>query len=352
VTGGGERGSERHPGRARYRRPMRDLPIVLLGLGSVGRTFVEVIAESEPQLRRRFGFAPRIVAIRRSGTEARIQPGGASDAAWLPARGLGDLLADAQPWVVVQAMPGDRPGATAALDAALAALATGAHLVTATKSHLVTHWSVLDSAARSVGRAIRVSGATGAALPAGDMARRGTRALGCIAIRASLNGTSNHVLNELARGGALDAVLAEAVAAGIAEPDPTSDLGGHDAAAKLVILANLAWGLQAGIGDVEIEPITAATGDRALAAVREGRALRQVATARIDGGRMSVRLEAVGADDALHRLPGPEKAVEFDCGQAGRVVVSGGRSSPRGAALAMLKDVVNLATGDEAPGLG
>lgn len=329
---------------------MRDLPIVLLGLGHVGRTFVQVVLESQPELRRRYGVAPRIVAVRRSGTEALVQEDTASVAAWLPARPLADLLAETRPWVVVQAVPGEQAGGTAALDAALASLGAGAHLVTATKSHLVTHWGVLQAAAQAAGRAVRVSGATGAALPAGDMARRAMRSLGCVAIRASLNGTSNHVLNELSRGGGLDTVVGEAVAAGIAEPDPTSDLGGHDAAAKLVILANLTWGLQAGIADVALDPITTATAGRARAAKRRGRALRQVATARMDGS-MSVRLEAVEPGDSLHRLPGAEKAAEFDCGPAGRVVISGGHSSPRGAALAMLKDVVNLATGDDAPGL-
>ncbi len=347
---------------------MQDVPIVLLGWGGVGRAFGDVVAGAGPELRRRYGIEPRIVAIRRSRTQARPgsprsgaahlaerpdrEPASGPEPDWRPAVDLAALLADARPGIVVQAVPGDQPGSTAAFDQVLAALDAGAHVVTATKSHLVTRWAELDKAAHTAGRAIRVSGATGAALPAGDLGRRGIRALGCVAIRASLNGTSNHVLNELAIGESLDAVLADAVAAGIAEPEPSGDLDGSDAASKLVILANLTWGRAATIADVETGPITAETATLARQAARGGRALRQVATASIDVGTMTVGLEAVAEGDALHHLPGAEKAVEFDCGQAGRIVVSGGRSSPRGAALALLKDVVNLATGDAGSGLG
>lgn len=67
---------------------------------------------------------------------------------------------------------------------------------------------------------------------------------------------------------------------------------------------------------------------------------------------MRVRFEELPGSDALHRLPGAEKAVEFDCGPAGNVIVTGGRSSPRGAALAMVEDVLGLCTGERSPGLG
>jgi homoserine dehydrogenase len=89
----------------------------------------------------------------------------------------------------------------------------------------------------------------------------------------------------------------------------------------------------------------------ARAAFGEGRRLRFVATGAGPLADLLVRLEAVGQDDPLHRLPGSEKAVVYDCGPAGSIVVSGGRSDPRGAALALLKDVVNLATGDASPGI-
>lgn len=328
------------------------LRLLLLGVGGVGRAFIEVLDASAPTLGARFGLHVQLVAARRAGLEATPLPGLEPDRwPWRPARPLDELLADVRPDAVVQAVPSDPGGASEVLRDAMATLRSGAHLVTATKSHLVHHWAALESAALAAGRAVRVSGAAGAALPAADLARRGTRALGCRAIRGSLNGTSNYVLGAMAVGRIFGEAVAEARRRGIAEPDASGDLSGEDAAAKLVILANLAWGTAWTIADVAREPVDASLAARALGAASAGRALRAVAWAGGAQGPLAVRIEEVEAGDPLHVLPGAEKAVIFDCGEAGTIAVSGGRSSPRGAGAALLKDIVNLATGDASPGI-
>jgi homoserine dehydrogenase len=239
----------------------------------------------------------------------------------------------------------------ATLADSLTVLGEGAHLVTATKSHLVHHWAELEDAGRSSARAIRVSAACGAALPAADLARRGVRSFGCQRIRGSLNGTSNFVLNEMARGSSLAAAIARAQSAGIAEPDPGGDLDGSDAASKLVILANLLWHRADSFEAVVRDQMDALAEDLVRRTASEGRAVRSIATATSGSSEMTVRYEAVDGDDSFFILPGAEKAVEFD-GPAGRIVVTGGRSSPRGAALALLKDVTNILTGDDVPAFG
>lgn len=222
--------------------------------------------------------------------------------------------------------------------------------MTATKSLLTTHWGRLEATASAASRAIRVSAAAGAGLPAVDLARRGLRGFGCVQIRGSLNGTSNAVLTQLGDGTTLADAIRAAVTSGIAEPDPSGDLSGADAAAKAIILANLVWGSTLTSESATIEPITKSTEARAQDAARRGEALRSVATASTHADGVRVSLESVGPDDPLYRLRGPEKAVEFDCGPLGTIVIAGGRSSPRAAGLALLKDVINLSTGDASPG--
>ena len=91
------------------------------------------------------------------------------------------------------------------------------------------------------------------------------------------------------------------------------------------------------------EPIEQTTRAYALAAARKGLRLRAVASASLDHPlEVTVKLKALAIQDPLHHIVGPEKGVVFDSPEAGQIAIQGGRSSPRGAALAMMKDVLNL----------
>lgn len=142
----------------------------------------------------------------------------------------------------VQAIPSSPELRHQAVKEAVEALRQGVHVVTATKSHLLGHWRELDEAARGLGVMIRISGATGAALPAGDLSRTALRGMGCETIRACPNGTVTFVLDRLAQGDSLSDAIHEAQRRGIAEADASADLSGEDASTKVRLLAALAWG--------------------------------------------------------------------------------------------------------------
>jgi homoserine dehydrogenase len=254
---------------------------------------------------------------------------------------------------IVQVVPSGIANAAEARDQIVRAMAAGADVVTATKSPLVAHWSELERAAAESGKCIRISAAAGAALPAVDLCRRALRALPCHSIRASLNGTTNFVLNQLQSGISQQAAVDLAVQKGICEPNPVDDLSGRDAAMKIVILANLLWGQAHTLSDVSFEGIQDGIESRLAAAAAHGRVLRSVAVARLAPSlSLEVGLQELTPQDPLARLEGAEKGVEFDCAECGSITVTGGRSSPVGAAFALLKDVVNLATGDRATAFG
>jgi homoserine dehydrogenase len=346
TSGARTAGVDATPGKVIAMRPVQ---IALLGYGSVARDFMALVGERDQDLRLRYGVALAVTGIRAESQEVILRPGvtGAVGVpardTWAPARDLGMFLAASAASIAVQAIPsGDRLVDTATAQV-LAAFDAGMDVVTATKTHLVRRWDVLAGAAIRTGRRVRISGATGAALPAADLARISLRGFPCRAIRGSLNGTSSFVLEQLGAGGSLADAVRVAQSLGIAEADPSSDLDGSDAATKLVLLANLLWGLGASIDAVDREPIDQSTASRAADAARDGRRLRAVAKADAETGTFEVRLEALEPGDPLFPLSGPEKAVAYDCGAVGEVVVSGGRSSPRGAAHAMLKDLLGLA---------
>ncbi|MBB5152633.1 homoserine dehydrogenase [Saccharopolyspora phatthalungensis] len=313
---------------------MIDVPIVLVGYGPVGQQYVELVRQHHAQWRDQYGADLRVVAVRGRSTQAEIDGVVPPREQWTPAEELAELLARAGARVLAQAVPSDG-GDQPALDA-LQALQQGAHVVTATKSHLLTHWRQLDATARQARRSVRISGATGAAMPAGDLARSVLRGFDVRAVQGCLNGTATFVLDQLAAGHDLAAAVTEARRRGIAEADPAADLSGKDAATKLRLLAGLLWGWDVADTTVEAEPIR-----EPLPPVADGHRLRQVAGATLDEpGLVRVELRAEPVASPLGALVGPEKAVRYDCGEAGVVAVSGGRSSPRGAALAMIKDTL------------
>jgi homoserine dehydrogenase len=103
------------------------------------------------------------------------------------------------------------------------------------------------------------------------------------------------------------------------------------------------WGWDPATVRVEAQSVEAGTAEAARDAAARGRRLRALATARRDPPHfVRVDLAETAPGDPLHALAGPEKAAVLGCPEAGDVVVSGGRSSPLGAALAMIKDALEV----------
>ncbi|MEU0808701.1 homoserine dehydrogenase [Streptomyces sp. NPDC005970] len=335
--------------------------VVLSGYGPVGRAYAEHLAQHGEALARRYGVRLRLAAVRArsaeylppadgtptdgtpadgTGTWAPLPP----RSAWGPALPLAGTLDRTGAGVLVQCVPSSPEVRDQAAAEALLALRRGVHVVTATKSHLLSHWRELGLAAAAGGSLIRISGATGAALPAADLARAGVRGLGCRSIRACPNGTATFVLDRLAAGDSLPDAVAEARRRGIAEADPSADLSGSDAATKARLLAALLWGWDASAIRTETEAVDEGAARAARAAAASDHRLRAVASATADEPLLvRVRLERTAPGDPLHALTGPEKAVVYGCPDAGDITVSGGRSSPLGAALAMVKDTLDVA---------
>jgi homoserine dehydrogenase len=324
-----------------------------LGYGGVGRAFWKAVAANRGELMRRHGLSLEIVLVRRSATQAEPVSGDHEPAPWIDAGDVDEAVSRLRIDVVVQAVPGNTANLAESRDQIVRAMEAGADVVTATKPPLVTFWGELDDAATASGRCIRISAAAGAALPAVDLCRRALRTLPCESVRASLNGTTNFVLSQMRMGLSRQAAVDLAVGKGICEPNPSDDLSGRDAAMKIVLLANLLWGQARPLSEVEIEGIPDDVQSKLAAASASGRVLTSVAVARLaPSALLQVGLQELDAKDPLARLEGAEKGVTFECGQCGSISVTGGHSSPQGAAFALLKDVVNLATGDRATGFG
>jgi homoserine dehydrogenase len=344
-------------------RPVR---ILLCGFGRVGRAFAGLVHERAPDLRRSYGLDLRLVAVADLGGSA-VGDGEAAlpvpdlIAHFEGGRDLGEFPRIGRPgWsgreaieraaadVFVETTPTDITDGEPATTHLKLALGRRLHAVSANKGPFLRHHAELKALARARGAALKLSAATAAALPALDVGLTclaGARVLGFEGI---LNGTTNYILTRMHRAGASYAeALAEAQRLGIAETNPALDVEGRDTANKVLVIANEV--MEAGLVPeaVAVSGITGVTPDEIRAAQAAGRVLKLVgrATAGPSGVRAGVSLEALAGDHPLAHVHGSEKAITFRTDTMDRVTVSGGKSDPRGAAAALLKDILNIYRG-------
>ena len=164
-----------------------------------------------------------------------------------------DILEDPEIDIVVELIG----GTGAALDFQLRALKAGKNVVTANKQLLAQHGAELFAAAEESGVHLRFEASAVGAVPVIKVLRESLVAAEVKTVFGIVNGTTNYMLSEMAETGAdYDDVLAEAQRLGYAEADPTEDVGGKDAAAKMAILSSIAFHSRTGLDDVPYEGIT------------------------------------------------------------------------------------------------
>lgn len=222
-----------------------------------------------------------------------------------------------EPDVVVEAIS----DASTGLALIRAALSRGIDVVSANKQAIGGDLPALTALAGASNARLLYSASVGGGSPLIETLRRARAHAPVVRIEAVLNGTCNFILNRLGAGVAFDDALIAARDAGFAEEDPTADLSGLDAAAKLAILAHEA--LDGGISPERIARETLS----AEAAVLPGR-VRQLSRLDVRTDRATVALTAVDGDPLLADLPDEWNALRVTTGD-GRVFTARGRGAGR-----------------------
>lgn len=350
------------------------VPVILLGVGKVGRALVELVIAGRDRLASRRGIAIRFLGVADS-TGVLIDPAGLTDPELtrvLSAKSAGKAIADlpnGSPLPELDALLG--PGTiivdTTASDETYpilkAALENGDGVVLANKRPLVQPWSEAEvffshphvGYEATVGAGLPVTSTLCALLDTGDR---------IVSIDGLVSGTLSYLLSEVEAGTPYSVALSRAHASGYTEPDPRDDLSGRDVARKGVILARTAgWPLE--LDDLPVTPLYppelaalpveefmravarldeeyAQKADRARGA---GKALRYLVRVSAEGGE--VGLTAVDRGSVLARLRGPENAVviKSDFYPETPLSVCGPGAGPRVTASGVLKDVIEIALG-------
>jgi len=300
--------------------------IGLLGRGTVGGAFHDLITESGGS------FAAA------SGREVEI--------AGVLRRSEGDfdaILAGSD--IVVELIGGTDP----ARDYVLRALESGKHVVTANKQLVAQHGDELFAAARDNGVQIRFEAAVAGVVPAIRVIQESLAATEITKVFGIVNGTTNFILTEMARTGASFAeALALAQELGYAEADPTDDVGGADAAAKMAILARLAFHTPVRLDDVSYEGITEISPDDMAYAKELGLSLKLLGVAEMVDGGVSVRVFPcfLYPGHPLAPVEGPFNAVMVQAPAITEITMSGPGAGGLATATAVLGDVVSILAGD------
>jgi homoserine dehydrogenase len=293
----------------------------LLGHGTVGTAFAEMLAERADAIVPVTGLRPEITGIltRSRGT-------------------FDEVLSSAD--LIVELMGGIEP----AREYVLAAMRAGRHVVSANKQLLSQHGEELWACAREHGVQLRFEGAVAGVVPVIRVLQESLVASRVERIHGIVNGTTNYILTEMARSGLSYAeALGQAQELGYAEADPTDDVTGRDAAAKMAILARLAISTPVHLDQVVYEGIEHLTGEDIEYARDLGLGLKLIGTAeRVDDG-ISVRVHPafLYAGHPLASVHGPFNAVTVESEAITEVTLSGPGAGGPQTATAVLGDVVS-----------
>ena len=326
--------------------------LILVGYGNVAKRFVELLGERAELLRRDFGLSIAIVGVvtRRHGPRYLGEEFGRTRApsalSFIREACRRDAAAArAGRLVVVETTTLDIARGEPAISHVRAALAGGAHVITANKGPAAFAYRALARAAERAGRRFLFEGAVMDGVPVFNLARETLPLVGIAGFRGIVNSTTNYILTAMERGQTFDAALADMQARGIAEADPTLDIDGWDAAAKTAALANVWLDARITPHDIEREGISPATAGRARQAIASGQRLKLVvsATRHARGVAARVSLEALPANDILAGVEAQHNALLLRTELLDEIAIVQRGGSLTHTAYALLSDLITIA---------
>ena len=316
---------------------MEKVGIGLLGYGTVGSGVGTLLARNADDITLATG---RQVYLRRV---LEKDPGFSApglDPALLTTR-FEDIVDDPEIDIVVELIG----GVGAALDFQRRALKAGKNVVTANKQLLAQHGAELFEAAEETGVHLRFEASAAGAVPIIKVLRESLVAAEVNTIFGIVNGTTNYMLSAMAETGADYAdVLKEAQRLGYAEADPTEDVGGKDAAAKMAILASIGFHSRTRLGDVDYEGITGVTAVDIAHGKRLGLVAKLLGVAKLINGSMNVRVYPafIPKTHPLAGVVGAYNAVFLESDAFDKIMLFGPGAGSVPTASAVIGDIISV----------
>lgn len=339
---------------------MRTYRLALIGFGNVGQGFAQIIVDRGDQLAERFGARFQIVAVSDTlhgscydpdGLDAEdlvaaVQDDGNMSGVIAPTHGWDSLhtISESNSDIVVEISYTNLETGEPALSHARAALQSGKHLVTTNKGPTALHFPELLALARKNGVRIGVEGTVMSGTPALRMGIEMLAGATVTRVEGILNGTTNYILTQMEHGATYAQALAEAQAEGYAEADPTSDVEGHDAAGKVVILANLLLDLPLTMKDVVCEGITKLAHNDITAALEAGERWKLIGMVEktCRSFKASVVPTRININHTLAAISGSTNAITYTTDLLGEVTLVGPGAGRIETGYALIEDLLAI----------
>ena len=324
--------------------PSKSVSIGLLGYGTVGSNVFSLLEEQSREISQATGSTISVKKILVRNLEAR-RSGAQAD---LFTDNFDDILEDPDISIIVELMGGVEP----AFDYITAALERGKSVVTANKQLLSQQGFYLFRLAQEKQTQIRFEASVAGAIPVIKVLRESMVAADITSIYGIVNGTTNYILTEMSRTGAkYQDALARAQEWGFAEADPTEDISGKDAAAKMAILASLAFHTPVVLDDVGCVGIGSISSLDIAYATELGLTVKLLGVAKLYDNKINVRVypALLKEDHPLATVSGAYNAVFLQGRSIDEIMLSGPGAGGMETASAVISDIVSIVS-RETPG--
>jgi homoserine dehydrogenase len=339
---------------------MRQVNIIVSGLGNIGSRFIGVLERKQDVLRQQYGLDIRLVGAVDVEGAAFDQNGldlaqvavleRRKSVATLPDVGHTgmstlEILDRVQADVFFEATRVNLDNGEPGMSAMRAAIQHGLHLITTNKGPLALDYAGFRELARQKGVQIRHDGTVFGGLPAITIAERDLAGAVITRLEAQANLANSYILAKMSEGMSYKDAVQGAKDVGAADEDETLDVDGWDAVIKLVIFANAVLGMNAKIADVRRESMRDIDPSRIADAKRRGSVLKYIAEAvRLEDGRydLATGLRELPHDHALASLGAQHMGVSYTSDLFGTITASIFESSPLPSASTMLRDLLIL----------
>ncbi|WP_373035202.1 homoserine dehydrogenase [Sulfurimonas sp.] len=320
------------------------IKVGIIGVGTVGTSVAQILKENADVISARAG----VDIIVKSGVVKNLNKDRGLDI--ILSDNVDDILNDDEIDIVVELMGGvEEP-----FEVVQRALKSGKAVVTANKALLAYHRYELQEMAKDIAFEYEASVAGG--IPIINALRDGLSANHIESIMGIMNGTCNYMMTKMTEDGvAYDAILKEAQDLGYAEADPSFDVGGYDAAHKLLILASIAYGIDAKPEDILIEGIENVSQDDIAFAKEFGYAIKLLGIAKKDGNEVELRVHAclISKDEMIAKIDGVMNGISVVGDKVGETLYYGPGAGGDATASAVVANIIDIArSGKSAPMLG
>lgn len=326
----------------------------MLGFGVVGQSFVKLLLSHSTDLYNDYGIKPKVVACADNGGIITCDQGLDLDrllnvkkkkksVIHYGAKGnrseILDVIENIDAEVVIELTPTNIVDGEPGKNHIISAMKSGKNVITVNKGPLALEFPSLMELAEYNRIAFKFSGTVGGGTPILEFAKRCLKGDRIISFEGILNGTTNYILSKMYEGLNFSEALQDASEKGYAEKDPTLDIDGYDAVAKLVIASNFLMNMKSTMKDVRRQGIRDVKPLQVVNERKKGNAIKLIASC--DGKNLVVKPKPVSMKDPIC-VDGILNAITFTCQHSGQQTIIGKGAGGMETASAILRDLIDI----------